>query len=73
MSYGSPDFGTVNIERPKVKTGEAFWMTAPREEFTRLCEQQYQLYMKGSYGDRVVSGAVVVGFLEGPAQRKGAR
>ena len=73
MSYGSPDFGTVNIERPKAKSSEPFWTTAERERFTEVCEQQRLDHMVGSYGDRTVSGAVVVGYLEGPAKKKGAR
>lgn len=72
MSHAS-NFGTVNIERPKPSTAGAFWATAPREDFTRICEQQYHDHMRGSFGDKCVSGAVVVGYLEGPAKRKGAR
>lgn len=71
MSYASPDFGTVNIERPQTKSSEPFWTTAERERFTECCEQQRRDHMVGSYGDRTVSGAVVVGYLE--TKRKGAR
>lgn len=65
MSYGSPDFGTVNIERPAPSKREAFWATAPREQFTRTCEQQYWDHMRNSTGDRMVSGAIVVGLIDG--------
>lgn len=73
MSYASPNFGTVNIERPQPSTAGAFWTTARREHFTQLCERMYWDHMRGSLGDKVVSGAVVVGYLEGPKRQKGAR
>ncbi len=73
MSYASPDFGTVNIERPKVTAENAFWATAPRDGFTRICEAQRWDHMINSKGESMVSGAVVVGYLEGPQKQKGAR
>ena len=66
-------FGTVNIRRPAPSTVGAWWFTAPRDNFTRICEQQYADHMKGSYGDRIVSGAVVIGYLEAPKKKKGAK
>lgn len=57
----------------KVSAAPPFWVTAPREHFTTLCEQQWADHMRGSYGDRVVTGAVVIGYLEGAKKPKGAR
>ncbi len=66
-------FGTVNIQRVAPSTMGAWWFTAPREDFTAMCERMYADHMKGSFGDRVVTGAVVVGYLEGSKKTKGAK
>lgn len=68
----SESFGTLQLEtKPAVNV--AWWTDARRESFTRLCERMYWDHMRGSFGDKAVSGAVVVGYLEGPAKHKGAK
>lgn len=66
-------FGTVNIQRVAPSTMGAWWAESPREQFTQLCERMYWDHMRGSLGDKVVSGAVVIGYLEGAKKQRGAK
>lgn len=64
----------MNTQQQQTSTSpSAWWFTAPRENFTATCYQQYVDHMRGSFGDKAVSGAVVVGYLEGPSKPKGSR
>ena len=63
----------MNTQQQQSTEAAPFWFTAPRENFTATCEQQRIDHMRGSFGDKAVSGAVVVGYLEGPKKPKGMR